>query len=466
MRGQAGRHGLLGLLSVMALTSVLTAGGACAPSGEDARSQTEAAPVDASWKVQPVPMPDLSRLPASVQAQVRDRYAVLAEKTASPHTPADELARAHGDVGLILMATGYHAGAETSLRNAQALAPSEHRWPYYLGQLFLLTSDRANTLKSFERALELRPTDLPTLVRLGEAYLDHARPDAAERLFLRAREIEPRSAAVIEGLGRVALARGDQARAVEYLEQALALEPAATRLYYPLAQAYQSLGEPDKSEKYLRQRGDGRPSLYDPLMQAYYWLLDSADAHYNRGVLAMQARKWVAAEELFRKGLALDPKSAQLGHALGLALYWNGDGDAALKQFEDVLRRSPDNVDTHVSLGVLFAERRRYRDALAHFAAAAKHDPGRVDVHVGQAEMLRNTGQLAASLAHWRRVLELDQTDARAWIEGAKALVALERYEEAREWLAAARKVHPAQPELGSIGETVESALARRPLQR
>ena len=447
------------LVGVMALTCVLT-GGACAPSGEDARSNTNPPAVAETWQVQSVPVPDLSRLPASVQAQVRDRYAVLAEKAASPGTSSDDLARAHGDVGLILMAAGYHAAAATSLRNAQALAPREPAWPYYLGQLFLLTSDHANTLKSFERALELRPTDLPTIVRLGEAYLDQARPDDAERVFLRGLAIESRSAAVLEGLGRVALARGDQRRAVEHLEQTLAFDPQATRVHYTLAQAYRGLGDQQKAETHLQQRGDGRPALYDPLMQAYYWLLDSADAHYNRGVLAMQARKWVAAAELFRKGLALDPENTQLGHALGLALYWTGESDAALKQFEDVLRRAPDHVETHVNLGVLLAQRREFRDALAHFSAAAKHEPDRVDVHVGQAEMRRNLGDLAASLPHWRRVRELDPTDERAWTEGAKALVGLERYEEAGDWLAAARKIHPAHPELEMIGKTVDSMLA------
>ena len=453
------------LVGVMALTCVLTAG-ACAPSADEAgsRSQREAAAVD-SWKVQAVPVPDLSGLPASVQAQVRDRYAVLAEKAASPGTPSDDLGRAHGDVGLILMAAGYHAAAATSLRNAQALAPREPTWPYYLGQLFLLTSDHANTLKSFERALELRPTDLPTIVRLGEAYLDQARPDDAERVFLRGLAIESRSAAVLEGLGRVALARGDQRRAVEHLEQTLALDPQATRVHYPLAQAYRGLGDQQKADTHLQQRGDGRPGLNDPLMQAYYWLLDSADAHYQRGVLAMQAQKWPAAVDLFRKGLALDPDNAQIGHALGLALYWAGDGDAALQQFEDVLSRTPDHVETHVNLGVLLAQRRQFRDALAHFSAAAKYEPDRVDVRVGQAEMLRNLGDLAASLPHWRRVRELDPKDERAWTEGAKALVGLERYEEARDWLAAARKIYPTHPELESIGETLESA-RRQPVRR
>src|SRR6185503_12271327 len=142
------------------------------------------------------------------------------------------------------------------------------------------------------------------------------------------------------------------------------------------------LGDQSKAETHLRLRGEARPSVHDPLMQAYYWLLDSADAHYNRGVLAMKAGKWPAAADLFRKGLALDPESAQLRHGLGLALYWMKNGDGAATEFEEVLRRSPDHVETHVSLGILYAERNRFRDALVHFAAASKYDAGRVDAQV------------------------------------------------------------------------------------
>jgi tetratricopeptide (TPR) repeat protein len=118
-----------------------------------------------------------------------------------------------------------------------------------------------------------------------------------------------------------------------------------------------------------------------------------------------------------------------------------------------VLRRSPDHVETRFNLAVLLAQQKHYREALAHFAAVAKQDPGRADVQVGQAEMLRNLGDLNASFPHWRRAVELDPANANAWLEGAKALVTLERYREARDWLEAARKQHPAHVELSVMSD-------------
>ena len=461
-RGRVGRPRCV--RGACALAAALSAA-ACGAAGGDAPGAGPPAAVGAepaAWEVRAVEMPDLSLLPESVQAQVRGRFATLAAVSERANAPAGELAEAHGDIGLILMATRHHTGAEASLRNAEALTPRDPRWPYYLGQLFLLTGDPARAVEPFERALDLRPTDLPTIVRLGEAYLDRDRVEDAERLFTHGQEIAPESAAVLEGLGRARLALGEQAGAVELLEQVLALDPQATRVHYRLALAYRGLGDRERAERHLERRGDGRPGLRDPLMQDYYWLLESADAYHNRGRLAMEAEEYTAAVEMFRRGLDLDPDSAEIRHALGLALYWMGDADRAVAEFEETLRRTPGHAPTHLSLGIFLAQQRRFRDALTHFAAAAEQDPTRVEAHVGQAEMLRNLGDLAASVTHWRQVVTLDPADAASWIEGATALVRLERYDDARRWLADARERHPDRPELRELAGTVEAALAGR----
>ena len=109
---------------------------ACARSDAGGAARPEAQVTGAEGnEVQPVPMPDLSRLPGPVQEQVRERYGVL-EQTLGRRAAGEELGRAYGNVGLILMAAEYLEAAASSLRNAQALAPNDPRWPYYLGQFF------------------------------------------------------------------------------------------------------------------------------------------------------------------------------------------------------------------------------------------------------------------------------------------------------------------------------------------
>ena len=458
--------GLSGRAGVTALTCVLAAAGsACAPpdEGDAPRPEAPAAAVDADgWEVQPVPMPDLSRLPESVQDQVGERYAALAEKAAAPETPSAELARAHGDLGLILMAADFETAAVSSLCNAAALAPRDPRWPYYLGQFHLIRGEHVEAQESFERALALRPTDLPTLVRLGGTSLDHGRPDHAQRLFREALALAPNSAAALGGLGRAVLAGGNHARAVEYLVRALTIEPEATSLHYPLALAYRGLGELERADAHLRGRGPGDPTLPDPLMEEYKGLLESALAYLNRGVEAMQGGIWAEAAALFRRGLELDPENPALGHTLGTALSQMGEIDAAIEQFEDVLRWSPGYARAHFSLGVIHASRGRYREARARFAAAVEHEPDYVQARLGLADIFQMMGCPEESLPHYDHVVEVDPRRVEAWIEAANVLVGLERYEEAYGWLAAARKVHPELPEIVTLHETVEAVLALR----
>lgn len=437
---------------------------ACAPSdGVAPLPDAQTTQADPSSKgVRPVPMPDLSGRAEPVQDQVRERYAVLTQKLAAEAEPAEERGRAYGDVGLILMAAQYETAGLLSLANAQALAPRDPRWPYYLGQFHLARGERMKASEFFERALELRPNDLPTLVWLGETYLDEDRPTDAQALFAQALAVEPRSAAALAGLGRTALAQGDRARAAANLERALALEPGATRLHYQLALAYRGLGELEKAGAHLRQRGRGEAALPDPLMHEYNSLLESAEAYHNRGVLALAARESETAARLFRKGLELEPENATLGRALGIALSQMGEVDGAIEQYEDVLRRSPAYALAHFNLGVMFMSSGRYGAAVERFAAAVTLEPDNLEARLGLAHSLQRVGRAEASLPHWNHVVEVDPREVEAWIEGANVLVALERFAEAHAWLAAAKTIHPERPEIVGLHETLEAILALR----
>ena len=338
-------------------------GGACTRSDERASASPGLEPSHASGATEalrPVPLPALAGLRGPVQDQVRERFAVLEQRSASPGTQDVELGAAYGELGLILMAAEHERPALSSFVNAMVLAPTDPRWPYYQGHLHLVRGEHAEAQVAFERALALRPDDVPTLIQLGDTALDHGRPAGAGRRFRQALAVEPRSAAALGGLGRAVLAQGDHASASGYLEQALTIEPEATSLHYSLALAYRGLGDLAGADAQMRLRGGGEPRVSDPLMEKYDGLLDSALAYLNRGTAAMQTEEWAKAAALFRKGLELEPENTALGQALGTALSQTGDIDGAVRQFEDVVRWSPEYASAHYSLGVIHASTGRF----------------------------------------------------------------------------------------------------------
>ena len=245
-------------------------------------------------------------------------------------------------MGNLLLAAEYVDAAEACYLNAQALAPAEAQWPYYLGHVYRARGDLPGAA-AVVRAGRSRcsPTTCRRWCGSATCRLDQGRPEDAEPLFAKAVARQPRAVAALVGQGRAALARREYARAADSLEQALSIDPRASMAHYPLALAYRGMGNIERAEAHLRQRGSVEVGPPDPLMQALTGLLHSAVAYENRGIRALDGGDWAAAAAAFRKGLELAPDSASLHHRLGTALSLSGDTPGAFEQFEEAVRRDP-----------------------------------------------------------------------------------------------------------------------------
>ena len=450
------------LVAGVGLLTALSAG--CAPPDHDdsgAGAGVSTPGGTAGEALPPVSLPDLSNLTAWAQDQVRARDAALRALEADAAASTAARVDAYGNLGLVLMATEYYEAAAASFRQAHALAPRDRRWPYYLGQLHLMTLDPAQAADWFERALERAPSDEATLVWLGRTRLDQGRPEGAERLFAHAAAVEPRSAAAWAGVGRAALARHDYLRATESLERALQLDPRASSVHYPLAMAYRALGRLDIANAHLERRGARDPTLVDPLMVRFYNALEGPLVFERRGVQALAEGDWETAAGIFRQGLDLDPDDPSLRERLATALAMGGDFGAAVELLEETLRQAPAFARAHVSLAGIHALNRRFRQAVAQYETALRLDPGSVEARMGLAEALRADGRLETSLAHYAQVAEIDPGAADAWMGRADALIRLGRYVEARAWLTDAQAVHPDHPDMASLAQTVAAIIAR-----
>jgi tetratricopeptide (TPR) repeat protein len=391
----------------------------------------------------PVSLPDLSAMDKSARQQMDERNRSLSVAIETHRAPPRELGEAYGEMGNLLMAAEYFEAAEPYYLHAQALAPNEMRWPYYLGHVYMNRAEPAKSVASFERALRLRPTDVATLVWLGDVYLDQGQPESAEPLFTQALSLQPRAVAALFGLGRAALAKRDYSGAVDQFERALAADPRASIVHYPLALAYRGLGDTARAEAHLQQQGSVEVGPPDPLMVELRGLLHSAVAEENLGVAALDSGDFPGAVAHFRKGTELAPDNPSIRHKLGTALSLIGDTRGAFEQFEETARRSPGFAQTHYSLGVLLSASGRYQEALERFSTAVGYEPNYVEARLRLAELLRRAGRPEAALTQYTQVIAIDPRVAEARFGYAMTLVQLKRYEEARQRLTEGLSLHP-----------------------
>jgi protein O-GlcNAc transferase len=405
------------------------------------------------------PLPDLTKLAPSVQAQIQERFARLSTLASSRATAAEQ-SQAFGEVGLLLMAAQFPDAPAAFLARAEALAPAEFRWPYYLAQFHRQRGEPEPARAAFERALERNPADVAALVWLGDTLLQLAQLDQAKVRFAAALAQQPSSISARFGLGRVALAANDARAAVEHFEAVLARDATAAAVHYPLSQAYAALGDSAKADLHLRLRANHQILPADPLMVELDTLLESPQSYETRGIRALEAKDWTAAVGWFRRGLSLAPESAALHHRLGAALNMTGDRGAARQAFLEAVRLSPEQFLALYSLGVLDQEDGRHADAAGRFAAALAVRPAYVEARLRLASSLRRTARPADALAEYRRVLADEAGLAEARIGEAMTLVQLGRHREAR---AALERAHDAAPESVVFAHGLARLLATAP---
>ena len=400
-----------------------------------------------------VTLPDLSRMDAPVQQQVRERFMAMQQTISRQGATDTERGQAYGGMGMVLHAGEYFDAAEPAYLNAQRLMPREPRWPYFLAHLHKSRGDTARSIAAFRRVLEIAPDDVTTLIWLGRMYLDQGQADQAEPLFVRARQLAPREPAVLAGLGQSALGRRDYGGAVSAFEEALSIDGSLASLHSPLALAYRGLGDTAKAEAHLKQWRNTDLLVPDPFRQELDLALDSGLSFELRGIRALEQRDFKAAAEFFKKGVDITPGTTTLGrslrHKMGTALYLNGDIPGAVKWFEETIRLAPENgLDetagkAHYSLGVLMASGGRGADAIKHLSAAVRFSPNYVEAYIALGDALRRAGRVEASTGPYREALRVSPKAADARLGYGMALVRLGRYREARDWFADAARRHP-----------------------
>jgi tetratricopeptide (TPR) repeat protein len=383
-------------------------------------------------QLEPIPPLDLAAFDELFAGPLRERKVKLDEALGARGIGNSELAKAFADYGKQLHAAELLEPARACYRNAERLAPRDHRWPYYLGQTHQFTGEFEEAAGYFEQSLSLEPDDLAALVVLGDLYFEQDEFSRAEALFLRALALGEPSAPARFGLGQVYAAQGENQQATEHFEAALALVPAAQRIHYHLGVIHGRLGDREKAEAHMARQGPGIPLPPDPLMDEVLALKNAAKRR-TPGSEAFKAGRLDDALEELRAAEAADPEDPVIQLGLGTVLATQGELEQAEAHLRKALELNPDRLmarTAHLNLGNMFMARGLPAEAAEHYRTVIGLDPETEDARLAQA--LIALGRPDEAEPHYRTSLAGGTLPPTTYVELATALSQAGRFEAAR----------------------------------
>lgn len=327
---------------------------------------------------EPPAPPDHEAIASLVDAGTyADLEAATARVTASPRDAA-----AWSALGGAYEIAAIHEEAERCYSSAGGLEPANARHPYRAAICSALLGEIDRALEQVARVIELEGDYGPAWRRRGVWLLELGDTAGARAAFERAGELLDGRPDASVGLAQVALLDDDLEAALRHAEAAHALVPTDRYVRLVLGDALRRSGRADDAAPHLAAGEGSRPTYADPWSEAI-------TRARRRDEDAMQR-----AGELERKGRWAE----------------------ALRVYEDVETRRPDDTNVLLKKGLALTALDRPADAVRHFEEATRRFPGDYDLLVGQADALRRAGAGDESL---RLVTSLTER----WPERAEAFL-------------------------------------------
>lgn len=144
-----------------------------------------------------------------------------------------------------------------------------------------------------------------------------------------------------------------------------------------------------------------------------------------------QSKVWVSTEALWRRALAVDPRTALASNNLGVAAGAEGRTDEAVQRLREAIRIKPDYAEAFDNLGAMLLMQGKREEAEVWFRAALKLHENMVSAHNHLGAVLALTGRPWEAIGQYRWALSLSpQMDGAQYNLGLE-LAAQGRKEEA-----------------------------------
>jgi predicted O-linked N-acetylglucosamine transferase (SPINDLY family) len=151
----------------------------------------------------------------------------------------------------------------------------------------------------------------------------------------------------------------------------------------------------------------------------------------NKSLEALRNSNLESAELYLKQALRLQSKNPHILRLLGVIFAQRGQYSDALKYLNDSLRSLPKNSLALSNLGNVFFELKEYDSALDAYDKSIKIDPKYEEVWSNKGNVLNELKRYDEAIANHDRALSLNPDYAEGWSNKGNVLIELRRYDEA-----------------------------------
>jgi Flp pilus assembly protein TadD len=235
--------------------------------------------------------------------------------------------------------------------------------------------------------------------RTGEDYV-HARAH-----FEEAAALQPNDYNIHYNLGILLVFQREWQHAVDELQKSIALGESYPEVHFHLARALRGLGDNGGAQRELQ--------IYQQVKQADDALIEAATSE-RKGDTDLDAGNLKEAIPELRQAADKVPDNASFKYKLAIALHQSGDLAGEQAQLEQAVKLKPDLAVAQKQLGYLLDRAGDPDAAVVHFRAAVKAAPEWVDAWINLSAELAATGQLDEARQAVATALHLDPANLMA----------------------------------------------------
>ena len=146
---------------------------------------------------------------------------------------------------------------------------------------------------------------------------------------------------------------------------------------------------------------DYSQTVWDQIMQ------EQSLSDMRRGMGEMSVANYQAASNSFARAVIKNSKDPLPYLLLGASLYWAGNVDDAISEYNEALRLAPHNAMAYQLLGIASGWKGNVQEAQDYFLQANRYDPNKADTNMNLGSTYAVQRNWDKALEHFRRAAEL-----------------------------------------------------------